>query len=208
MKLLYGTRPLFIFDPADQSNRPVRDYQENPLVYWPIYPKFLRDLFTQVFTEGIRDPVNGRVRESVWRPRMVQLRDAIFYCACGAENFYDAQTLQASGGRTGTCWQCRQQLRLPPRLRIGHNVVMLNHDTTLFPHHIDAQRAYDFSMPVAAMTRHPSNPTIWGLKNLSTERWVATMPDGASREVEPGRTVTISAGARVNFGASEGEIRI
>src|SRR6185437_12608929 len=47
MKKLYGTEPVFIFDPADDSNAPDPNHQRNPLVFWAIYPKFLRELFTR-----------------------------------------------------------------------------------------------------------------------------------------------------------------
>lgn len=208
MTQLYGTEPLFIFDPHDDSNRPVPGLHDNALTYWPLYPQFLRDLFTRAFTDGLRDP-HERVRESEWRAALMQLRDAILYCGqCGAENFYDGEALRASGGQPGSCWSCQRPLTLPFRLRIGRGVVMLNHDTQLFPHHLDSQRLYDLSQPLAAVQRHPQNPNVWGLKNLSPAKWVITAPDGTIRDVEPGRSVTLAAGVKVHFGAVEGEIRI
>ncbi len=208
MTRLYGTEPLFIFDPDDDSNRPMPGYHDNVLAFWPLYPQFLRDLFTQAFTEGIRDPQNGRVRESEWRAAMVRLRDSIVYCVnCGAENFYDAETLRASGGKPGSCWSCGKEIQLPPRIRIGDNVVMLNHDTQLFPHHVDDQKMYDFSQPIAAVTQHPKTPSIWGLRNLSNEKWVITTADGTIKDVDPGRSARLAVGTKVNFGKTEGEIR-
>lgn len=209
MTKLYGTDPLFIFDPDDDSNRPVPGYQDNVLAFWPIYPQFLRDLFTQAFTGGLRDPQNDRVRESEWRAAMVRLRDSIVYCAhCGAENFYDAGALKASGGKPGSCWACRKEIRLPPRMRIEKNIVMLNHDTRLYPHHIDDQRMYDFAQPVAAMTQHPQDPDVWGLKNVGDEKWVITTAGGTIKDVEPGHSVRLAVGTKVNFGQVEGEIRL
>ena len=209
MTKLYGTDPLFIFDPDDDSNRPVPGYQDNVLAFWPLYPQFLRDLFTEAFTEGIRDPQNDRVRESEWRAAMVRLRDSIVYCAhCGAENFYDADALRDSGGKSGSCWACRKGIQLPPRIRIGSNIIMLNHDTQLFPHHVDDQKMYDFSQPIAAMTQHPKDPSRWGLKNLSEEKWGITAADGMIKDVEPGRSVRLAVDVKINFGKTEGEIRL
>jgi DNA-binding helix-hairpin-helix protein with protein kinase domain len=209
MTKLYGTDPLFIFDPDDDSNRPVPGYHDNALAFWPLYPQFLRDLFTQAFTDGIRDPQNGRVRESEWRAAMVRLRDSIVYCTnCGAESFYDADALRDSGGKPGSCWSCRKEIQLPPRIRVGDHIVMLNHDTQLFPHHVDDQRIYDFSQAVAAVTQHPKDPSVWGLKNLSGEKWVITTADGAIKDIEPGRSARLAVGMKVNFGKTEGEIRL
>ena len=53
MNQLYGVNPVFIFDPDDKSNRPVRGYQDNAIIYWDLYPKALKDLFTNAFTVGI-----------------------------------------------------------------------------------------------------------------------------------------------------------
>ena len=208
MTKLYGTEPVFIFDPGDHSNEPMPGYHDNPIAFWPIYPQFLRNLFTKAFTDGIRDPQNGRVRESEWRAAMVRLRDSILYCPhCGAENFYDADALNAPAGKPAQCWSCTKEITLPYRIRIGKNVVMLNHDSELFLHHVDDQKMYDFSKPVAEMTRHPAKPSIWGLKNVSTEKWVCVATNGSVKDVEPGRAMPLAIGLKINFGRTEGEIR-
>jgi DNA-binding helix-hairpin-helix protein with protein kinase domain len=208
MNKLYGTDPLFIFDPDDDSNRPVAGYHDNAIVFWPLYPQFVRDLFIEAFTVGLHDPLE-RVRESEWRAAMVKLRDSVFYCAgCGAESFYDVDALRAAGGQPGTCWACDKALVLPPRLRIEKGIVMLNHDTQLYPHHLDDQRMYDFSQPLAEVTQHPTRPDLWGLKNLTTEKWVITTADGTVKDVEPGRNVPLAIGTQINFGRKEGEIRV
>ncbi len=208
MNKLYGTDPLFIFDPNDNSNRPVPGYHDNALAFWPLYPQFVRDMFIKAFTDGLHDP-DARVRESEWRGVMVHMRDALIYCPnCFAENFYDVEALRASGGDLGQCWACDSDLQLPPRIRIDDQIVMLNHNTKLYPHHVDVQKMYDFSQPVAEVTRHPKDPSIWGLKNLSGEKWVITSTDGSIKDVEPGRSVTLAVGIRINFGKIEGEIRL
>ena len=207
MTRLYGTEPLFIFDPDDDANKPVPGYHDNVLEYWRLYPQFLRDLFTKAFTDGIRDPENGRVRESEWRAAMVRLRDSVFYCPhCGLENFYDVEVLQDANQKPGSCWSCGRDLRLPPRIRVNENIIMLNHDTSLFPHHT-GEEMYDFSQPVAKVTQHPKDPSIWGLKNLSDEKWVMNTAESQMRDVNPGQSVQLKVNTRINFGKAEGVIR-
>ena len=207
MSWLYGTEPVFIFDPNDDSNRPDPRFHSNATEFWAIYPTFLKELFISAFTEGIRDPLHGRIREGVWRSAMARLLDSIVYCYCDAENFYDEVELKRSGGVPRPCWRCKKCFRLPPRIRIDRNIVMLNHDTRLFQHHVDPRHLYDFSTPVAEVTRHPTDASVWGLKNLSQEKWVATLPDRSVMDVEPGRSVTLASETRINFGPSEGLIR-
>jgi hypothetical protein len=139
---------------------------------------------------------------------MVNLRDSIIYCPhCGAENFYDPDVIKASGGKPNPCWSCQKEIRLPPRIRIDKNIIMLNHDTKLFPHHINV-KLFDFSQPVAEVTRHPNDPNIWGIKNLMQEKWLCTTADNQVKDVEPGRSATMAVGTKINFGKAEGEIRL
>jgi len=211
---LFGTEPLFIFDPQDKSNEAVdRSVDElgesgaNALDYWPIYPQLLRDTFIHAFTVGLKDPEHGRVTEGEWRRVLSQLRDSIFYCACRSQNFYDPVGLKASHGNSANCWSCKKELRLPFRLRLGKSIVMLTHDGKLFPHHLDPSNDFDFTKPSAEVSFHPSDPSIWGLKNCTLEKWVAIMPDSSVKDIEPGRTVRLADKTRVNFGKVEGEIR-
>ena len=209
MKKLYGDEPLFIFDPEDRGNAPVSGYHETVLSYWPIYPKFLQELFVKAFTKGLRDPQGGRVVEGEWRTAMVRLRDSIMYCGhCNAENFYDLETAEALTKVGQLCWRCHKNVQLPPRIRIERNIVMLNRDSRLYFHHVDSSRRFDFSRAVAAMAQNPQNPSIWGLNNLGDSGWVATFPDATMRHIEPGRSVALARGLRINFGKAEGEIRV
>jgi DNA-binding helix-hairpin-helix protein with protein kinase domain len=206
---IYGKEPLFIFHPTDQSNKPHPQHHQTVLNFWPIYPRFLKDLFIKAFTTGLADP-HGRVTENEWRAAMVRLRDSIMYCTCsraGTENFYDQEALKASGGAPSSCWQCKKQLTLPFRLRIGKTVVMLNHDTRLYPHHVEPNHEYDFAHPVAEISQNPRNPSQWGLKNLSTAKWTLARSDGTIADVEPGRSASLANGVRINFSAIEGEVR-
>lgn len=66
-------------------------------------------------------------------------------------------------------------------------------------HHVDDHKRWDFSEAIAIVTQHPSNPNIWGRKNLSN--------DGLVKDMETGRSVTLGAGIKINFGKAEGEIR-
>lgn len=207
MTRLYGSNPVFIFDRSDDSNSPLPGYQDNALIFWSVYPSFIKDIFTQSFTEGIRNPQHGRVRESTWRSAMSRLRDSILYCRCGAENFYDASELKAVGS-SGVCWKCSQAIQLPPRIRIGKTTVMLNYDTKLYRYHLDSTAPIDFTKPLAEVTRHPKDPTIWGLKNLGDEHWTVVTPDGAVIEVHPSKSFPLRSKTRVFFGSTDGEIRL
>jgi serine/threonine protein kinase len=205
---LFGKEPVYVFDPNDQSNRPVPGVHDNAIAFEKVYPTFLKKLFEKAFTTGLKDPKNGRVTENEWKAAMVRLRDSIFYCRhCGAENFYDPDNPPPAVGRAVPCWACHKDIVLPFRIRIDKAVIMLNHDTSLYLHHMDAGKRFDFSTPVGEVVQHPKDPTIWGLRNRMKSKWVFTAPDGTLKDVEPGRSVPFATGIKVNFGTADGEIR-
>lgn len=199
MRVLYGTEPVFIFDPDDDSNRPVAPHQENARLFWPLYPGLIRDLFTQAFTVGLRDPKHGRVAESVWREALARLRDLIVHCPeCGLEAFYDHEP--------PTCWGCGRRIAPPPRLRLPEKTVMLDRGAELYPHHLEPDAAYDFSRPLARVVPHPVRPDVLGLRNDSGRPWKAVLDGGREEVVAPGRSVRVGAGVRIRFGEVCGEV--
>jgi serine/threonine protein kinase len=205
MNRLYGERPIFIFDPDDQSNRPDPHLQRNAIDFWNIYPKFFRDMFTETFTKGIHDPENGRTRETAWYKGLVRLRDSLLYCPCGAENFYDIELVKKD--QDVNCWACKNPVPVPPRMKVNRHVVMLNHDTKIFPYHLD-DSVYDIRNPVAEMSQNPNSPSIWGLKNISNKSWrIYGDDDSKQTEIQSGKTVKLTNGLRIDFGTTIAEIK-
>ena len=142
-----------------------------------------------------------------WRGVLSRLRDAIFFCdQCSHQNFYDQESLN-SASIAAVCPFCKKLPRLPYHLRLGKTVIMLTHQAKLFPHHLDDHQPYDFTKPVAEVVQHPKDPNIWGLKNLTTDKWVITTTDGSVKDVEPGKSAPLVVGTKVSFGRVEGEIR-
>ena len=207
MKKLYGTDALFIFDPKHGANRPVAGVHNNALLFWNLYPGYVRDIFTRAFTDGLRDPT-ARVRESEWRSVFTRMRDQIYYCHhCGAENFLADEGDQPVPLAQQSCWFCHEAPIPPMRLILGRHSIVLNQDTLLYPHHLDPNRRNDYSEIWAEMVPHPKRPDVWGLKNVSGQNWSTVPPSGAPIvEVPSGRSVSLVPGLHIRFGTSEGTI--
>lgn len=205
MRKIYGTDPVFIFDPQDDSNRPVPGIHDNAQLYWEIYPDFLKKKFEHSFTSGLKDPVNGRVRESEWCDVMISLQDSLMYCGhCGNENFYDPAAFAAAPAPV--CWYCSRDLASPAHLRLKNRLVVLNHDTVLLPRHLQPGLFYDTGEVCARVVRNPHHPGLWGLNNLGGCNWMVTRTDETTMVVEPGRSVAITGGVRIDFGKITGVI--
>ncbi len=59
---------------------------------------------------------------------------------------------------------------------------------------------------VAEVRRHPQDPEVLVLRNLSKASWEAVLADGTVREVEPAGTVRLAGGTRLDFGGVHGAI--
>lgn len=198
---LYGTNPIFIYDPQDSSNRPDPNVHKNAIECWQIYPGFIKDMFTRAFTEGLRNP-DSRIMEGEWRKAFISLRDSVYYCSnCGEENFRDFESTE-----TAACWSCKKQTKTPMSIVIEKNRIAITRDMKLYPHHLDRDSEFNFSKPEAEVARHPTDPNKWGIKNLSSTAWTAKAPDGKELGIDPGRSISIVPGTKINFGNKEGEI--
>ncbi|MCL2015894.1 MAG: hypothetical protein FWG68_06555, partial [Defluviitaleaceae bacterium] len=204
MEKIYGKEPIFIWDPVNKSNRPVIGYQDNAIIFWEIYPPYIKDLFMQAFTLGLHDE-NKRIVENQWKDAIARLKNSIMYCNyCGAENFYDLQKVKQ--GQNHHCWHCKGVVALPPRMKIGSQLIMLNQNTQLFAHHIKNNFDFSESGIIGQITKHPKNPNRWGLTNTGKESWTMTKPSGESVVVPSTKTAPLQTDVKINFGPVEGKI--
>ncbi len=201
MNRLYGTDPLFIFDPDNKDNRPLVGYQDNALVFWDLYPQKLRELFLTSFTVGLGEP-NRRVTEAMWMDTFANLMSGIITCPhCGCEIFYDEQ--KEEKGAAHTCWNCQKPVAVPAKLIIGRSIVLLAKGTRLYRHHIDG--GHDMDTVVGEVVQNPANPNLWGIKNLTKDNWTYIKADGTQIPVEEGRSAAIARDVKIDFGQLKGE---
>ena len=94
----FGLEPVFVFDPDNDVNRPAPG--DPVLLWWPVYPRFVRALFERAFTTGLSDPSSGRVTEEQWLCALARLEDCVWTCSCRASVFRDPDD------PARPCWNC------------------------------------------------------------------------------------------------------
>lgn len=194
MGQLYGSDPVFIFDPDDDSNRPVPAVHVNAPVFWDIYPEVLRRVFTKAFTEGLHDP-GRRPAFREWQTALAAVEDAMVTCACGKKNFYDPAAARL------VCWRCQQEIVPPQRLVLdGRRVVVLAKHTKLYERHLTKLGDNGTKGDVrAAVVKHPTKD-LWGLQNLGPTPWFAQAAGSPARSVDPGKSAALRRGTIIQFG--------
>ena len=204
-KMLYGTEPIFIFDPVNKENRPMARVQDNATIFWNMYPKYIRENFITVFTKGLKNRENGRLLEEDWIEAFRTLRESIVFCSnCGREVVYEENS---------TCWgkSCGAKIEPPPRLKIKigkrDRTIVLNHNTLIYTYQL-TNREPDVikgDLPLGEVTKNPQNPAKWGIRNLSSTPWSYTK-NGETKETPPGKAFVLNKGITINFKTAEGEI--
>lgn len=183
-KRFYGSEALFIYDPTDKTNLPVRGIHQNVIRRWPVFPKLLRDTFTEEFSqERLKNPTS-RMIEQNWEKIICQVRDSLVICQhCGEETFADTEKTSSS------CMNCGKVDDLTKRLVFGNRSLPLLNKTSIF---IDNDNTPDGTVTV-------DNTGFPLIKNISTEQWTVETPSGKVKTVDPQGILPVKEGLKINF---------
>jgi len=172
MRKFYAETPVFVNDPNNDSNRPVKGIDNNILTLWPLYPQKLKDLFTRAFTSGLND-ASYRVRENEWIECFEELADNLITCpVCGGEQFYQRKD---DGKTSFICEDCKSEIRKPFLLIDKARTKSLYLGSELAERVVTGTIGPNIFGRVIESTKHPG---LWGIQNLSDETWHADLSNG------------------------------
>ncbi len=191
----YGQQAVFIFDPDNRSNRPVRGIHDNVIKFWQIYPEYIREAFIHSFTTGLNNP-NKRIIENEWLKLFLRLRSEIITCSCGRINF--STMFEEIDGHTLRCRRCNSEFltmefsslkyRIP--LFLGCKFYACDTDPT----------TDDYKTVTGILVENKLKPGVVGIKNMSQNSWRVKMPNEQFYEVAPGRGFPLWNGIVIEFG--------
>jgi len=186
---VYGSEPLYIFDPRDTRNRPDPDIHANALTMNEILPKRLKQVFEKAFVNGLKDP-NYRVVESEWQLVLDDVLETLGHCSlCGQEVFLDG----LFPGSLYICWACNES-QYPIVLVVGDEKMLVR----------PGGKAKDlYGNPLGTVIRHPQDKKLLGLKNETGQAWAVIKANGIRSDVEPGRSVVLGPGVVIQAGSSK-----
>ncbi len=180
-KEFYGSKALFIYDPKDDSNRPVMGVHTNVIRRWPVFPKELREMFMKEFSNERLSNKTLRCIEGDWRRVFIKVRDQLVFCPhCKEETFTE----------NGKCACCKKTINIAQVIKIENRVLDLTPETLLY---LDNDNTPDGKVVI-------NNNALW-VKNLSPYKWHVETPSGQIKIVEPGGLLPAKPGLKVSFGA-------
>ncbi len=102
-KRYYGEAPVFIADPKDATNRPVKGVHNNFLMRWPQMPDYIRSAFIKAFSKEVMCEDKMGVTEKEWLQNLLRFKAEVIVCPlCEKETRYTAENIQ--------CMCCRKQI--------------------------------------------------------------------------------------------------
>ncbi|MDR2097772.1 MAG: hypothetical protein LBP37_04550 [Spirochaetaceae bacterium] len=194
---IYGTEPVFIFDPADESNRPIPGINNNALRRWPLFPGYVRDKFVEAFSKTALTNPDRRVIEMEWLKVFDRLRSEIYKCDCGEVYF-------ASADGTVPCPACGKKADFDMCLEIGKRKFPVHRRTRLYACNTDNESDDFFIMSAAAQIN--SETGAIEIKNCSKKTWLVIGRDGKQRSKAAGKTVALENGASIVFGNTTAKV--
>ncbi len=193
MAKLYGTNPVFIFDPINTTNRPIKGLHDNAIIFWNLYPHKFKRAFIHSFTTGLKPSKVSRLTEAQWREVLIFLSDSLVTCECGAQNFYDAGLNYKP--IKSNCWNCGRQFASKPYLIVNRRMVMIEPSKKIW---IQKNRKSKY-VNIGEIQVHPNNPEIFGMVNKSDLSWDVKFNDGRHMNINSGEAVNIHRISSIDF---------
>lgn len=187
---LYGSDPLFIYDAVDNSNRPVKTIHNNVINRWGFMPDYLKESFLSAFNQqALKDP-NRRPRELDWLKVLVRFRSDIMKCSCGNEVFIQ-------NAATTKCDKCGKPVMVNHTIKLPGYSITAAKGSRVYRCQLGTCNADDALTPVMLVVAKPDNPSILGIKNMTTNILNAATPSGKAKQIQPQEVIPFKAGISI-----------
>lgn len=197
----YGKDAVFVLDPNNDSNRPVRGIHDNVIKFWKVYPEYIKEAFIHSFTKGLKEP-EDRISEEEWLKILIKLRTELIECSCGKSSFGSVRTNPRS-----TKLRC-------PKCGKEHVTMKLDDTESRIPLYL-GKKIYsceltsdfdDISTVAGEVVENKIISVSLDIKNCSNRKWSVKTPDGVQHDVVPGKRITVIPRLEINFGKTKAHI--
>lgn len=197
--VLYGTDPVFIFDPEDTRNRPDPEIHQNEIAIWSCLPQYMKDIFIKAFGKsGLMQPIH-RPTEVEWIDALVRFRSDIVSCSCGSEVF-----VQEDGKAVCDC--CGRLISIPNWLELPEYRIPGTRDSRIYQCQTCITDVEDALEPIGRVIMAKGQPEKLGIRNMSSNQWDAITSKGKQRSVQPNEVIPLKDG--IQFTVNESTIHI
>lgn len=183
---LYGSEPLFIMDPDDNSNGPHPVIHKNSIAVWSCLPDYMRKIFLNAFSQKAFQRPSARPKEIDWLNVLTRFRSEIVACQCGNEIF-------TQQGEPCKCEECGRRANIPFKLVLSGYSIPAIKDSRIYRCQLGVCDAKDALMPIAQVVEKKDSGAL-GIRNKSEKRWDAVTTKGVARKVASDEVIPLKDG--------------
>ena len=127
---IFGENPVFIYDPKNDSNRPVQGIHKGAIIRWPFLPDYLKETFIKAFSTDLMKNPQSRIIEQEWLRIFIRMRCEVYKCSCGEVYFADAVN-------PNPCPSCKKKNVFPMYIKTQRYNVPVHQKTKLYTGHTE-----------------------------------------------------------------------
>ena len=196
---LYGSNPVFICDPTDRSNGPVKGIHDAFVSIWNCLPSYMQEAFCKAFSkESLHEP-NKRLAERDWIKLYVRFRSEIAGCSCGNEVFI-------KNAQSTKCDQCGKTIDVKHSFEFPKSKYSMaaRHGARIYRCQMATCSAEDALDPVAVVVANKATGEL-GVMNKTSLTLEAITTTGATRPVPAGSVIPFKSG--IVLKAFDGQVK-
>lgn len=183
---LYGSEPLFIYDPEDKSNGPVKN---SPVIErWNFMPEYLKEAFLDAFSQRALTEPGRRPDEREWLKQLVRFRSDIVKCSCGNEVF-------VQNVATTKCDACGRKVTIEHAIGLPNYKVTAAKGSRIYRCQLGICNADDALNPVLSVVAKPDGAL--GIRNMTQDILAAYTPSGNPKQVQPQEVIPFKQGIKI-----------
>ncbi|MBT9872810.1 hypothetical protein GPL06_08270 [Bacteroides salyersiae] len=189
IEYIFGTNPIFIFDPINKENRATREYSPNALLRWGEAPGFIRTAFVRAFSYECQINPQSRIIESEWIKLLSRWRAYLNICPdCKEETYIEPKDY-------GKCKVCGQKRPILWMQIDKKEYIPLVAGQTIYESQLGKE---GFFTLVAKIVPAKDSSKVLGIRNLSEMDWCVT--HGTQKvTVPPGKAFKLCENMSIKF---------
>jgi hypothetical protein len=149
----------------------------------------------------MKDP-NARLPDNEWQKILVKLRDEAAACPLCKQEWH----INKFSKTTSINCVCGRAYSTPLRLHAGRYTVPLFPGKKLYACHT-INDSDDYNTVTGEIIMNKNNPALWGIKNLSQDKWEMILSSGERKAINSGDVIPIGAEIEIVFNHITGTIK-
>lgn len=190
-RALYGSDPVFLYDPNNKENRPVKGIHNNVMKRWDYMPPYIKEAFLKAFSKEAMENPAKRLRELDWMKVLVRFQNDIVRCPhCQNEVFIINAANTACDG-------CGRPMKIQHTLKLPDYNMTAARGGRVYRCQLGLCDANEALNRIGTIVAKNDEPDVLGFLNATDTTLIAITPSGKMKQVPPGQVVPLNAGIKI-----------